>query len=121
MWWYKIPVGRAREFGGGRFSTVTEAPLLHHSRIVEYIPEKLARGLTSGCRPGLRVCLTLVAMYADFPVYADNVIKFLREAMEKAGCPVGDRFFSAMNCSMNAGGGFMPEGEGVSHINLHTL
>ncbi|GAQ88292.1 Ku70-binding protein [Klebsormidium nitens] len=43
----------------------------------------------------------------------NNVIKFLREAMEKAGCPVGDRFFSAMNCMMNAGGGFMPEGEGI--------
>lgn len=34
--------------------------------------------------------------------------------MEKAGCPVGDGFFSAFNCEMNAGGGFMPEGEGVS-------
>jgi hypothetical protein len=34
--------------------------------------------------------------------------------MEKAGCPVGDRFFSAMDCEQHAGGGFMPDGDGVS-------
>lgn len=32
--------------------------------------------------------------------------------MEKAGCPVQDNFFKAINCDQNHAGGYVP-GEGV--------
>ena len=36
----------------------------------------------------------------------------MRDALEKAGCPVGPTFIRAQQCDMEVGGGFVP-GEGV--------
>ncbi|KAG0584715.1 hypothetical protein M758_3G231100 [Ceratodon purpureus] len=33
-------------------------------------------------------------------------VKFVREALTKAGCPVADKFFKPEHCSMKVGGGF---------------
>ncbi|GBG72527.1 hypothetical protein CBR_g12098 [Chara braunii] len=41
------------------------------------------------------------------------MVKFMREALEKSGCPTGKKFFKAEVCSQEAGGGFRPE-DGVS-------
>jgi mitochondrial inner membrane protease ATP23 len=38
--------------------------------------------------------------------------RFLREHLEKAGCPVQDNFFKAIHCDQNHAGGYVP-GEGV--------
>ncbi|KEH29843.1 putative peptidase M76, ATP23 [Medicago truncatula] len=38
--------------------------------------------------------------------------RFLREHLEKAGCPVQDNFFKAINCDQNHAGGYVP-GEGI--------
>ncbi|KAI9097959.1 hypothetical protein K1719_025730 [Acacia pycnantha] len=49
------------------------------------------------------------------------MVRFLRERLEKAGCPVGNKFFRAVNCEVNRSGGYIP-GEGivvcVNKINL---
>jgi hypothetical protein len=37
---------------------------------------------------------------------ADPTVKFVREALTKAGCPVADKFFKPEQCSMKVGGGF---------------
>lgn len=56
----------------------------------------------------------------DHSLKRSPLIKFLREAMEKAGCPVGDKFFRVEECNMNVSGGFMP-GEGVVICSNHIL
>lgn len=39
-------------------------------------------------------------------------VRFLREHLEKAGCPVGDNFFKAVNCETKTAGGYT-QGQGV--------
>ncbi|XP_054792254.1 mitochondrial inner membrane protease ATP23-like [Prosopis cineraria] len=36
------------------------------------------------------------------------IARFLMESMEKAGCPVGNNFFKAVNCTKNVSGGYVP-------------
>ncbi|XP_058752800.1 mitochondrial inner membrane protease ATP23-like isoform X3 [Vicia villosa] len=40
------------------------------------------------------------------------MVKFLREHLEKAGCPVQDNFFKAINCDKRYAGGYI-SGEGI--------
>lgn len=37
---------------------------------------------------------------------SDPTVKFVREALTKAGCPVAEKFFKSELCSMKVGGGF---------------
>ncbi|KAL2623305.1 hypothetical protein R1flu_003510 [Riccia fluitans] len=47
-------------------------------------------------------------------------VKFMREALAKAGCPVTEKFFKAENCTLQAGGGFVPQ-VGISICSNHLL
>lgn len=40
---------------------------------------------------------------------ADPTVKFMIEALQKAGCPVTQNFFKSESCSVEAGGGFVPQ------------
>lgn len=40
---------------------------------------------------------------------SDPTVKFMIEALAKAGCPVTEKFFKSENCTMEAGGGFVPQ------------
>ncbi|XP_030544792.2 mitochondrial inner membrane protease ATP23 [Rhodamnia argentea] len=35
-------------------------------------------------------------------------VRFLKEQLEKAGCPLGDNFIKAVNCEEKVSGGYMP-------------
>lgn len=39
-------------------------------------------------------------------VFADPMVKFVRDAMAKSGCSVSDNFFKPEECTMQVGGGF---------------
>ncbi|KAH9548146.1 hypothetical protein CY35_11G074200 [Sphagnum magellanicum] len=50
------------------------------------------------------------------------MVKFVRGALEKAGCPVGDKFFKPEECSMQVGGGFKrDDGDEVDVALTHEL
>lgn len=51
-------------------------------------------------------------------VTTDPMVKFVREAMEKAGCPVSDTFFKPEECTMNVGGGFKQDDGVRSSLSL---
>eukprot|EP00897_Mesotaenium_endlicherianum_P006904 jgi/Mesen1/6241/ME000323S05374 len=51
---------------------------------------------------------------------ANPMVKFVREALAKAGCPVKDNFFKATICNEEVGGGFLPGG-GVVVCSNHVL
>ncbi|XP_024363931.1 mitochondrial inner membrane protease ATP23 isoform X1 [Physcomitrium patens] len=42
----------------------------------------------------------------------NSTVKFVREALTEAGCPVADKFFKPERCSIQAGGGFKQD-EGI--------
>ncbi|KAH8947951.1 hypothetical protein BDL97_11G071800 [Sphagnum fallax] len=48
------------------------------------------------------------------------MVKFVRGALEKAGCPVGDKFFKPEECSMQVGGGFKRD-DGVVICSNHVM
>lgn len=49
------------------------------------------------------------------------MVRFMLEALEKAGCPVNRRFFEVQHCSQAVMGGFRPdEGVVLCHNNLMT-
>lgn len=54
-------------------------------------------------------------MCSDF---ADSTVKFVREALTEAGCPVADKFFKPERCSIQAGGGFKQD-EGVKSLHCN--
>ncbi|KAI4348239.1 hypothetical protein L6164_008986 [Bauhinia variegata] len=55
--------------------------------------------------PGVTVeeCTKMIGESLKTPM-----VKFLREHLEKAGCPVRDDFFKATNCTTAASGGYTP-------------
>ena len=73
-------------------------------------------------RIALRTCLESICMRGVLiswvrSVLADPTVKFVREALTKAGCPVADKFFKPEHCSMKVGGGFKQE-DGVRSLTL---
>lgn len=49
---------------------------------------------------------------------SDPTVRFLREQMEKEGCPVWPKLFSAVNCTDNKTAGGYMSGRGVCSISL---
>lgn len=60
----------------------------------------------------------LLVMSVD--VVSDPTVKFLREKMEKAGCPVWPRLLTAMTCKGQSSAGGYSSGRGVSLIWYRT-
>lgn len=48
----------------------------------------------------------------DRSLASNKKVQFLRDAMEKAGCPLGRKFFKSIVCDKAAAGGFL-EGQGI--------
>ncbi|CAM6118711.1 unnamed protein product [Calypogeia fissa] len=49
-------------------------------------------------------------------------VKFMIEALQKSGCPVTEKFFKSENCSIEAGGGFVPQiGISICSNHLQTV
>jgi hypothetical protein len=54
-----------------------------------------------------------------FAFGSDPTVRFLREHMEKAGCPVWSKLFAAVNCTDNKTAGGYMSGRGVYFICLY--
>ncbi len=65
------------------------------------------------------VCL-LMDLCTLLLLVADPMVKFVRGALEKAGCPVGDKFFKPEECSMQVGGGFKRD-DGVRFFSVTLI
>ncbi len=65
------------------------------------------------------VCL-LMDLFTLLLLLADPMVKFVRGALEKAGCPVGDKFFKPEECSMQVGGGFKRD-DGVRFFSVTLI
>ncbi|BBN06703.1 mitochondrial inner membrane protease ATP23 [Marchantia polymorpha subsp. ruderalis] len=56
----------------------------------------------------------------EHSIQKNPTVKFMIEALAKAGCPVTEKFFKSENCTMEAGGGFVPQ-IGISVCSNHLL
>ncbi|KAJ7974704.1 Mitochondrial inner membrane protease ATP23 [Quillaja saponaria] len=77
--------------------------------------EPASGGFASAVNSGLTVkeCQDKIQRSLRTPM-----VKFLREHLEKAGCPVGDNFVKAVNCDKEMGGGYL-RGEGIMVCSNH--
>ena len=69
----------------------------------------------TGNNPALKDCEQMMQKSLKLPT-----VRFLREHLEKAGCPVRDNFFKAVNCNQLHSGGYIP-GEGIVVCGNHRL
>lgn len=78
--------------------------------------------LQTSCSLSLKnvVCLLMDLCTLLLLLLADPMVKFVRGALEKAGCPVGDKFFKPEECSMQVGGGFKRD-DGVRFFSVTLI
>ncbi|CAK8576400.1 unnamed protein product [Lathyrus sativus] len=69
--------------------------------------EEIAAFSSADADKALKDCELMIQKSLKSPI-----VKFLREHLEKAGCPVQDNFFKAIKCDKFHAGGYIP-GEGI--------